>query len=283
MSIPAINWALECPVTPSQKSVLFVFANYADSEGLSWPSMKLIQLKSGLSERTVRRVKNHLAAIGLIETAPEIGRNGVRLLIKSHDRQAATMSEEPATMADLTLSGNRSLWPVDRSHCQKKRPLCPPHIEPSITTKNHQVPPIAPHPPSRPKSKPKQTFPEPPDWVDREAWFGWLEMRRRKGAPATDHALALTLKKLAAWRDDGHDVAEILNTSTERGWTGVFEPRPRGNVVQLRPQFEAPPARSSNPFDGFYERFVGEDPPPFVESSEEEKRILRAAGIIGGV
>lgn len=64
-----------------------------------------------------------------------------------------------------------------------------------------------------------------PDWVDREAWNGFCEMRKRKRLPMTDRAKSLILKKLEAFRAQGHDPAAILDASTASSWTDVYEPK----------------------------------------------------------
>ena len=57
-------------------------------------------------------------------------------------------------------------------------------------------------------------------------WNDWIEMRERKRAKPTNRALEITIKKLTEWKAKGHDPGAILQTSIERGYTGVFEPKP---------------------------------------------------------
>ena len=47
-------------------------------------------------------------------------------------------------------------------------------------------------------------------------------MRKRLRKPLTDRATRLTIGKLEKFRAEGQDVAEILDQSVQRGWTGVF-------------------------------------------------------------
>jgi len=60
-----------------------------------------------------------------------------------------------------------------------------------------------------------------PDWVPKEPWDGFAELRRRKG-PFTDRAKVLSIKKLEKLVQEGNDATEVLNQSVERGWTGLF-------------------------------------------------------------
>ena len=61
-----------------------------------------------------------------------------------------------------------------------------------------------------------------PDWLPKEQWQGWLEMRSRSRAPNTERALKLALADLEKLRAEGHDPASVLDQSTKRGWRGLF-------------------------------------------------------------
>jgi hypothetical protein len=66
-----------------------------------------------------------------------------------------------------------------------------------------------------------------PTWVDREAWEGFVEMRRAKGkrTPFTARAAKMILKTLQELKDAGHDANAALDQSTTNGWSDVYEPR----------------------------------------------------------
>lgn len=61
-----------------------------------------------------------------------------------------------------------------------------------------------------------------PDWIPKDAWAGWLEMRRAKKAPNTSRAMKVAITSLTQLRSAGEDPAKVLDQSTERGWTGLF-------------------------------------------------------------
>ncbi len=63
-----------------------------------------------------------------------------------------------------------------------------------------------------------------PDYIDVEAWNGYVDMRRSMGksAPFTEKAKELTLRKLEDFHRQGYDVNHILETSIERSWRCVF-------------------------------------------------------------
>lgn len=80
-----------------------------------------------------------------------------------------------------------------------------------------------PTPNPKPKEEKKGATPFVlPDWILKEAWDGFVEMRRKKG-PFTDRAKRLICEKLDTLRKYGHDPTAVLNQSVERSWTGVFE------------------------------------------------------------
>ena len=71
--------------------------------------------------------------------------------------------------------------------------------------------------------KPKSIPAEIPDWVPADAWNAFLEMRRSKRAFPTEHAVGLLIKKLDVLRRQGHDPGEVLDQSTMKNWTDIYE------------------------------------------------------------
>ena len=61
-----------------------------------------------------------------------------------------------------------------------------------------------------------------PDWIEREAWDGFEEMRRKERKPMTDRARSLVVKQLEKLRAAGNDVTACLNQSTMRNWCDVY-------------------------------------------------------------
>jgi hypothetical protein len=53
MSIEAVNWALDIELSPTQKLLIIVLSNYADAQGICWPSLETLSKKTGLSRRSV--------------------------------------------------------------------------------------------------------------------------------------------------------------------------------------------------------------------------------------
>ena len=61
-----------------------------------------------------------------------------------------------------------------------------------------------------------------PDWIDKDTWDAFLEMRKKKRAVPTEKAKELLVKELEKLRSEGHDPNEVLNQAKMRNYTGVF-------------------------------------------------------------
>ena len=76
-----------------------------------------------------------------------------------------------------------------------------------------------------------------PDWIPAEPWDEFVAMRRAKGqrTPFTVGAAKGVIAKLAEFRDQGHDLSEVLRQSTVNGWADVYEPKgkPAGQTKLL--------------------------------------------------
>lgn len=75
------------------------------------------------------------------------------------------------------------------------------------------------------------------------AMFHYLEMRKKKNAVPTPHALDLINKDLEKFsKGDEKIKIEILNLSTKNNWTGIFEPKPtNGTPIASKPVYTPPP------------------------------------------
>lgn len=73
---------------------------------------------------------------------------------------------------------------------------------------------------------------ELPEWIDSDAWNGFVEMRQKLRKPMTDRAKVLMVAKLKGFKAGGHDVAALLNKSTVSGWTDVYAPDSKTQPLQ---------------------------------------------------
>jgi hypothetical protein len=65
-----------------------------------------------------------------------------------------------------------------------------------------------------------------PDWLDKEAWEGFCQMRRAmKRVPFTDRAQKLIIRELDTLKAQGYDPGAVLDQSVMNGWRGVFPVR----------------------------------------------------------
>lgn len=79
MSVQAISWAMRQDVPSSgAKFVLVVLANYANHDGLAFPSIPTISSDTSQGERTVQRHLRYLETEGYVERLPSFGQNGGR-------------------------------------------------------------------------------------------------------------------------------------------------------------------------------------------------------------
>ena len=83
-------------------------------------------------------------------------------------------------------------------------------------------------PSNPPKGKVKfdpMTIPVP-EWLDSVAWVEWVTYRHQSGkAIKTELTVTKAFKLLKACLDEGHDPAEVINTSIANGYQGLFKPK----------------------------------------------------------
>ena len=80
------------------------------------------------------------------------------------------------------------------------------------------------------KKQPQAALPEIPDWLDSDAWHGFVAMRTKERHPLTTRAAQLVLAELTKHRATGADPNAILDQSTRNGWRDVFAIKPNGNA-----------------------------------------------------
>lgn len=66
-----------------------------------------------------------------------------------------------------------------------------------------------------------------PDFVDKELWTAFLEMRTKLRKPATLKAQELLLKDLERFHAAGEDANEVLKQSIKNSWLGLFTTKDR--------------------------------------------------------
>jgi hypothetical protein len=64
-----------------------------------------------------------------------------------------------------------------------------------------------------------------PDFLDKELWNDFLEMRKKKKIPYTERAIKLLIRKLTEFHNNGLDANKSLEESIMSGWSGIFPPK----------------------------------------------------------
>jgi len=246
VSIRATKWAWSLQLPATVKLVLVALSDHADEDGECWPSQARIASMTGLTDRAVRYVMHGLKASGLIRIETSRGRQGCVSLAFDVEEITPEIAGIVARECASTSKKKPKSDAPDRNEIPKNRNEIPtPRNEIPIhrTIKNHQEPSLPPKTPTglrlvrtdrdmRFRGKGQDEEVRIPDFIPLDAWNGFLEMRKRKGVKETAHAVRLLIGKLQAFFAAGHDVAAILDESTMRSWTGVFEPKgqSRGSI-----------------------------------------------------
>jgi hypothetical protein len=75
-----------------------------------------------------------------------------------------------------------------------------------------------------------------PDYINKDVWDAYLDMRKTIKKKPTDKAITMLLKKLDEYRQAGDDPNEILSRSVMNGWTGIFPLDRKGAQVGTHQQ-----------------------------------------------
>lgn len=76
-----------------------------------------------------------------------------------------------------------------------------------------------------PKSKPKFYL---PDWIPKETWQAFEEMRKKIRKPMTDKARELLVRRLETFKSEGCDPQDLLEAAVLNSWQSVYKPNGNG-------------------------------------------------------
>ena len=68
-----------------------------------------------------------------------------------------------------------------------------------------------------------------PEWLSKDAWDGYIEMRKAIKKPLTKRAALTALRRLNELRLTGYDPAAVLDQSTFMCWRGLFPLKGNGD------------------------------------------------------
>lgn len=212
-------WEKAATDDPSTLLVMLALADWANDDGVCWPAIDSIAEKCRISGRTAQRIIRELEECGLLEVTRKKGRshtNTYRLKVPTCQVlfDIKGVSESPIENEKVTNETEKVTNHVLKGDIAvSPEPSEPSKPEPSITKRADK----------------NKTF-KLPGWVPKQDWEDWLEVRKKKGAPATVRAMELNLERLAKYQNKGHPPEKVLQLAIERGWTGLFEPKEYANA-----------------------------------------------------
>jgi hypothetical protein len=182
-------------LTSTQKLVLLALADWANDEGLCWPSIDRVALKASLTSRGVQKTIRALEEMQFLRKEEIKGRgNKYWVSLPTNDVHPRTTFTPPVSQVHPS--------PEPRS---------------PNTSITHQL-------------TTKYIIEGYPVWLPIDSWKGWVEMRNQRKRPLTDRAKARALTKLEALHLAGHDINELLDRSTINGWLDIYEPKGATNA-----------------------------------------------------
>lgn len=126
MSYSAMAWARPLKTgSPTAKAVLLAVANYADEEGICWPSQDQLSEDTELSRHTIMRALDHLEDLGLLSRERRHRKDGSR----SSDLIMLDLSSTVQRSTEQRSNQQRSTQQQPKSHSATAEPV----IEPSYT------------------------------------------------------------------------------------------------------------------------------------------------------
>lgn len=220
MSVDATRWAWMQAVTPTQKLLLLSLADRAGEGHECWPSIKRLEVDTGLYRETIYQAIQDLEAKGLLEATRKKGQgNRYRLLGVPERHQSVnadyTSREKPTTTSRQMPTLNLPLEP---------------NIEPTTNscTNNTQSKSTLSGTNNTPRARAREVSFNPlsislPDWLTPECWSEWVAHRASLKKPVKTQSTAMAiLKTLDKLRDEGSPPEDVVLQSIANGWQGLF-------------------------------------------------------------
>lgn len=202
-----------------EKLILLCLADFANDEGICWPSIKTIQRKCDCSRSSVKRTLNKFETSLLKKCSQERenGSDGSNIYLFAEYVEDNDIKLENSPLYSQFSKASAGVLPEPGEGSPENPP-----IEPLI--KNLK----------RNKKKKRLTASESSaldTWElfstfpkFKEAWNAFIEKREDIKRPASSTAKVALLNKLKKLSPEGPHIAiEILNQSREKEWSGLFE------------------------------------------------------------
>lgn len=202
-----IDW-----ISPSQKLVLVSLADQANDDGVCWPSIKTLGVRTCLSERAIRDALRALEEHGLLTTGQREGRSSYYTVTPAN---GAPRQEMPGRGAG------------DAGVPRQMAPGTPANGAP-ITYKEPSVEPSLNRRATRAGFDPRSV--DLPPCIPKESWDAWCSHRSSKRQRLTEVSVGQQIKFLSEQAVKGSMPADIIAQSIRNGWTGLFELKGKAGV-----------------------------------------------------
>lgn len=240
-------------MAPTAKAVLMSLADYADDDGVCWPSIAGLCEWTCYSERAVRNAIRDLEQAGYITTQASAGRTTNRYVVTANPAPRAPLKDlEPAfnPAADAPFNPASDDNPASgagmptRHLTHPTRHLTTPTRHLTTSTRqqvppNHQEPPRTTREATTKKGRSsKWVDPVPmPEGVDPQTWTDWLSLRKAKDAPVTVTVLREATREAGK---AGLTLTRFLEIWCARGSQGL-------QADWLKPNERGPPSNGAKP------------------------------------
>lgn len=202
--------AFKTALQSTHKFVFVALCDNANDQGECYPSIPMLAQKTSLSERAVQKSITYLCETGFIHREVRTGRSTYYSVFVPSSWPTTTEPRSPRT----TFTPN-NVHPTP----EQCAPPPPNNVHP---TPERGSPITIIEPSIEPSTEPKATPTALPDWIPKEAWDGYLQMRKKIKKAPTERAIKLVVDQLTALRQAGHDPAAVLDNSTLNNWTDVY-------------------------------------------------------------
>jgi len=202
VSLDYLSWAFGLDEKPTGKLVLLALADHANENGESYPSMKRLEQRTGLTRRSIQQTLRKLEEKGLVNTLEQ--RKSGRQVVSRY--RLLRKSESSAVGANVVQGGGERHSPPGANVVRPSK-------------ENHHKE------PSREQKESGIQFsgflpPELLDYVPFVAvWREFVEERRERKKPLTERSAARFAAKFRGHSPE--DVTKLVSTAVERGWQGM--------------------------------------------------------------
>jgi hypothetical protein len=224
--------------SPHKGSTLIVFlalADWSDPNGMSWPSIATLALKTRQSERNTQYCIRELEQDGylkIVKRKETSSQYVIDILKLEGGAKIAPVPDEGVQSATEGVQNSaenlRSVAPNtlvirQQEHTLNTKPL----IEGFSLVPEESN--------GKPQKRIRVLELNLPEWLPIDEWNGWIEMRVKMRKAATDLAKKYAIEELDALRISGQNVREVIRKAITKNWLSFYAvnaPQSNGNGYQ---------------------------------------------------